>query len=224
MDEGHFLSQFLEEKLPTLGLDSETYGPYIVGLLPFDENPDGADEDEWESVMELLQASSESHSDDEEAWKALKVEVTERYSQFLEQEAKRKADEEEIRRQEALKPPKPTPTQENISDDRAAKKKSSALDDATKKAVLEQYAYVMDENEVEGPAKGGDDTPTAVVAGVNPNKEAAKQSMAESANERKEQKGATKKEEQKKTKEANLNKVQQKEERRKRATKGERKR
>ena len=59
------------------------------------------DEDEWDGVMELLQASSESHSDDEESWKNLKEEVLERYQQHLTQERDRKAKEDAQRQEEA---------------------------------------------------------------------------------------------------------------------------
>ena len=66
MDEDHFLASFLEERLPTLGLDAETYGPYLLGLLPMIEegatvpdhgdgnanDNDGDDDEEWNGVLE----------------------------------------------------------------------------------------------------------------------------------------------------------------------------
>ena len=70
-DEEHALTEFLSQRLPQLGLDAETYAPYLLPLL----NADEKDDDEWNGVLELLQASSETHSDDDTAWNALRVDI-----------------------------------------------------------------------------------------------------------------------------------------------------
>jgi len=213
MDEDHFLTSFLEEKLPTLGLDAETYGPYLMGLLPSDENEqEGADEEEWGGVLELLQASSETHSDNMDAWQELKQLVLERTKEHLVELEKRKekaAEEARQREAELVKIPV-------VSTDAAAaeKKKKSAMDDAAKKAILRQYAYEADDPDGEEEEGGA----------VNVNKQSAQQLLAEKSQEMRSQKTTTKKDEQVKTKEAKQAKVNAKEERRNRATKGERKR
>ncbi|EJK54320.1 hypothetical protein THAOC_26064, partial [Thalassiosira oceanica] len=56
----HHLDRYLETALPALGLDAETYGPYLTGSDEGDV--------ELDDIIELFQASSESHSDDDEAW------------------------------------------------------------------------------------------------------------------------------------------------------------
>jgi hypothetical protein len=221
MDEDHFLTSFLEEKLPTVGLDAETYGPYLLVLLPMEEaallddggRTEGADDDEWNGVLELLQASSESHSDDIEAWQALKKELLERYQELLADAKERKA-EAEARRQEAAKlvlAEIPKAKKEDKSE-----KKNSAIDEKAKKVMLARYAYEEDEASEE--EEGGD------AGNVNANKEAAKQATIEGTKDMRKQNVQAKKEEQQKTKQAKQDKVKLKEERRKRATKGERKR
>lgn len=222
MDEDHFLTSFLEEKLPALGLDAETYGPYLLGLLPMEEaallddggRTEGTDDDEWNGVLELLQASSESHSDDMEAWQALKKELLKRYQELLADARERKA-EADARRQEAAKlvvAGIPEAKKEGKSE-----KKSFAIDEEAKKLMLARYAYEEEEENSEDD-DGGDS------GNVNANKEAAKQATIEGAKDIRKQPVQTKKEEQQKTKQAKQDKVTLKDERRKRATKGERKR
>ena len=216
MDEDHPLAPFLQEELPPLGLDPETYGPYLLGLLPVDhgaiadDNP-GAEEEEWEGVLELLQASSESHSDDMDAWQSLKKKVEERYRQHLAEARQKKADEDAQRQEAAKNALQAAPKKE----EKEAPKKSSAMDDEAKKAILAQYAYEAEDNEEEDGADSGP---------VNANKEAAKLATIENARELRKHKTATKKEEQQKTKQQKEDKKKLKEERRNRATKGERRR
>jgi hypothetical protein len=218
MDEGHYLAPFLEEKLPELGLDAETYGAYLLGLLPpdevtliGDEENTGADEEEWNGVLELLQASSETHSDDENVWKELKQQVLQKYHEHTEDQKKRKA-AEEAERLEAIKTPViPLPT-ENATAKPA--KKNTAIDDQAKKDLLARFAYENDD----------DDKEVEVDAPAINNKAAAQQANVEKARELRNQSVTTKKEEQMKTKQARQEKQKLKEERRQRATKSERKR
>ena len=93
MDE-HYLSAYLEETLPEIGLDYETYGPYVTGLFP--TTSDGGEEDNFEDVeeeinniIELLQSSSETHSDDEQCWIQLKNEITHRTKAYNNEQWKR---------------------------------------------------------------------------------------------------------------------------------------
>eukprot|EP00957_Ditylum_brightwellii_P182306 13888705-Ditylum_brightwellii.AAC.1 len=73
----HHLTPYLNETLPSLGLDPETYGPYVTGFDD-DENDNDQDEDALNDLIELLRASSETHSDDEEAWEAFRKEIVKR--------------------------------------------------------------------------------------------------------------------------------------------------
>jgi hypothetical protein len=221
MDEDHFLASFLEEKLPALGLDAETYGPYLLGLLPMEEaallddggRTEGADDDEWHGVLELLQASSESHSDDMEAWQALKRDLLKRYQELLADARERKA-EADARLLGAAKL-----VVASISDTKKedkSEKKSSAIDEEAKRVMIARYAYEGDEDSEE--EEGGDS------GNVNANKQAAKQATIEGTKDVRKQNVQTKKDEQQKSKQAKQDKIKLKEERRKRATKGERKR
>jgi hypothetical protein len=79
-DEHHYLDSFLQERLPALGLDYETYGSYVRGLVDEDDGDTNADVESdnttWDEIMDLLQASSETHCDDSEVWISLKQEIT----------------------------------------------------------------------------------------------------------------------------------------------------
>lgn len=222
MNEDHYLTPFLEEKLPQLGLDAETYGNYLCGLLPAadgypllgEEGNNGADEEEWNGVLELLRASSETHSDDDKVWNELKEEILQKYAEYQE-EQKRKKEKEEIKRQEAMKiPVVPIPEGEEAIKERA--KKNTAIDDQAKKDLLARFAYEDDEDDHEN----NGDAPAPVID----NKAAAQQANIEKARELRKQSATTKKEEQMKTKQERLEKQKLKEERRKRTQKGERKR
>mmetsp|Transcript_3370 Transcript_3370/g.4878 ORF Transcript_3370/g.4878 Transcript_3370/m.4878 type:complete len:83 (-) Transcript_3370:818-1066(-) len=74
MSDDHFLSEFLESRLPELGLDFETYGPYVMGVVGSD-GEDDQDEGSLDDILELLKASSETRSDDDDAWDNLKKEI-----------------------------------------------------------------------------------------------------------------------------------------------------
>ncbi len=74
--EDHYLDSFLSQKLPELGLDAETYAPYVTGN-------DGDDDDDLNELIELLRASSESHGDDDDAWKEFRDEISRRRKDYL---------------------------------------------------------------------------------------------------------------------------------------------
>ena len=83
---GHYLDQYLQTALPALGLDDETYGPYLTGS-------DEGDTLELDDIIELFKASSESHSDDEEAWTKFKHDIISKRKEFLSAESERKEQE-----------------------------------------------------------------------------------------------------------------------------------
>jgi len=91
-DEDHYLFEYLSTTLPTLGLDPETYGPYVTGLFPLDDDDvdDDNNEEELNGMVELLQSSSETHSDDEEVWGTLTNEILNRRNEFWEMKTKQK--------------------------------------------------------------------------------------------------------------------------------------
>ena len=62
------LYELLVERLPALGLDGDTYGPYVLGTTE-------GDEDEVTEVVQLLQASSESHGDQEDVLEDLQKDI-----------------------------------------------------------------------------------------------------------------------------------------------------
>jgi hypothetical protein len=97
---------------------------------------------------------------------------------------------------------------------------------AAKKALLEQYAYDTSE---QYDNDGNLIDPSTNKTGGDGNEELSNRAVAQKVNAEKTQslrnsKGTSKKDEQKKTKNARLDKMKQKEERRNRATKGERRR
>ena len=79
------LHSYLNEILPTLGLDPETYSPYVMGCLTVNDGDNGDEEnlEDLDQIMELLCASSETHSDDETGvWDQLKSEVLKRHEEY----------------------------------------------------------------------------------------------------------------------------------------------
>ncbi len=97
------LLTYLNETLPKLGLDSETYAPYVMGCFENYNNDDNHHDDDNDydesldenvtEIIALLQASSETHSDDERVWEELKAEVLRKHLDFV-KELKVKKNEE----------------------------------------------------------------------------------------------------------------------------------
>ena len=199
------LCNLLEERLATLGLDAETYGPYVVGISDAEELPD---------VLELLKASSEEEEQDESVWETFSKDILQAMKQDEAfQEEKKNAKKLEAQRLEQERAEKNKAAIEEAEHQQKPAAKSSQVDDAQKKALMQLFGY-----EVEGDEEEEEDD--AVVT----NKQAAANANLERAQELRSKKTQTKKEEQQKTKENKASKVQLKEERRKRAQKGERKR
>lgn len=84
MSEEHYLDSYLATILPALGLDAETYAPYVTT-----DNGDDED-DEFDEIVELLKASSESHSEDDAAWESFKEEILRRRQDYASGETVRK--------------------------------------------------------------------------------------------------------------------------------------
>jgi RNA polymerase-binding transcription factor DksA len=217
------LYNFLCERLPQLGLDVETYGPYIWGGTDDDNNDTDdstgitKDKEEWEQVMELLQASSETHSDDDTVWKELLLEMQEKIrldASMNKQEHDRFVQEKKKQWEDDLAKAKLEQEQKHHQP-KEEKKLSSAIDDETKKILMQRYGY-------DEPDEDPGDVMQAT--SITTNKQAAEAANLEKAKELRKTKVQTKQEEQRKTKEQRLQKEKAKEERRKRTQKGERKR
>jgi hypothetical protein len=227
----HYLDSFLQERLPALGLDYETYGSYVRGLVEEDDDTSAMDESDnttWDEILELLQASSETHGDDSEVWIRLKQEIQSRRMQHtLEREQReqrqkqeRWAEEHERLAQDIALAKQKAHEEELEQQQQGMTKKSKELDD-TKRLLVARYAY--DESEMYDKdgnliAATGESDEAAMVS----NKDAAAMASQEKLRQMKSQKTVSKKEEQQKTKQAKLDKVKLKEERRNRAQKGER--
>jgi hypothetical protein len=201
MEKIHYLSPFLEKRLPELGLDYETYGPYVMGGME--------DEDEMEGVLELLQASSETHGDDLEAWKALKEEILKLQREQLQKE--HEAFEEEQQRQHEKEKERLKHDIELALHQPPPQAKKKEVDSQTQ-ALVDRFAYEQDGEETEEEVQ------------VVTNKAAAAQMHVEKVKELSHGHTQSKREAQQETKKAKAEKIQMKEERRKRAQKGERKR
>ena len=217
-DEDHALTDFLNQRLPALGLDADTYAPYLLPLLSEQQQ----DEEEWESVMELLQASSESHSDDNDAFQALRTDIEHAWQQHQEGMIKVKHQKDRQRHadmEQKLAEEHRVAAAEALAEVERKKAQSTTVaapvDDAAKRALLSRFGY---EDNEEDNAQGEDAAP------VLNNRQVAEQTKQEEQQALRGQSVQTKKEEQQKTAQAKREKANLKEERRKKATKGERKR
>ena len=232
------MDSFLQERLPALGLDYETYGPYVRGLVSDDDddttnnnahtedNKDNDNNDDWDDILELLQASSETHCDDQDAFLVvLKRQLQERRAQHR-ADVQRRAQAQRLERQAEehailardIQMAKIRTEEEILA---GTKQKSSAIMDDAKRLLVARFEY--DESELYGEdgtlIKTSAETDSENVVS---NKDAAAMAYQEKMNQMKSQKTTSKKEEQQKTKQAKLDKVKQKEERRNKAQKGER--
>jgi len=86
MSDDHYLDEYLSQILPALGLDAETYAPYVTGFA--DEDDD--DGDALDDLIELLSASSETHAEDEAAWESFRKEIVQKREDFISGESVRK--------------------------------------------------------------------------------------------------------------------------------------
>ena len=85
-DDVHYLTSYMTKILPELGLDYDTYGPYVTGFA----NNEEEDESSLDDLIELLQASSETQGDDEESLVFFRKELITRRKQNEKNELKRK--------------------------------------------------------------------------------------------------------------------------------------
>ena len=213
------LSAFLQVRLVELGLDYDTYGPYVLGIEVNDDNDEDAQE-EIEQVCQLLQASSESETDAEndDVWTELGHQIRhyiqlDNNDKLALQQTMIAFEKQQLQDQLALAKLEKQVDKQQPETSASSSTSKSSMDDAAKKAMLQRFAYEQDDDDV-----GGDD------GGVVTNKQNAQQVTQAKAQELKSKKGInTKREEQIKTKDDRANKAQAKEDRKKRAVKGERK-
>ena len=222
-DDEHYLTPYLQTFFSTHGLDFEAYGPYVTGTITEDDNLTREEVDEQlDDLIQLLQASSETHEEDDHAWNVeFRNGVLDLHSKFLEDQQKRVADEnsgglssggtdlvklaEQIAIQEAPK--------KNTSTDTEA--------DLAKKMLLERYAYEESDDEddadQDGDNNGDGDGPID-------NRAVAKQMNLEKNQKLRKEAEGNKKMSKEAYAQGKIEKSMAKEERRKRANKGERKR
>ncbi|KAL3775907.1 hypothetical protein ACHAWO_012554 [Cyclotella atomus] len=219
-DEGHYLDEYLSEILPKLGLDAETYGPYVTGFANDDDDTDEGMDD----LIELLRASSESHGDDDALWQDFRNEILRRRKEFLD-------GEDTIKEQRAaqLQQEQSTSLQKEIelaqkNQLELAARKQHELESkkvenmsADRIALMAKFGYENDEDS-DNAEEEEDDKPKT-------NREvAAEQNHLKNSRDLRSAAVQTKKDARAETKKAKELQAAKKEERRKRATKGERKR
>lgn len=219
-EEEHALTEFLSKRLPQLGLDAETYTPYLLPLLTDDEQD--KDDDEWNGVLELLQASSETHSDDDAAWSALRADIEAAWREHQKRVAQAARAENAARQEEMQAQLAQERAEMEQALAQAEKQKASSatttgtVNDAAKQALLSRFAFENDQDEDDARA----DSEEAPLS----NKQVAAQALVEQARALRGQAVQTKAEERQKSKAHKEEKAKRKEERRNKATKGERKR
>jgi hypothetical protein len=227
MTENTKLKEYLNEKLPNLSLDPETYIPYIIGCLETFE-----DDEELDEIIDLLQASSETHSDDEDIWPALKKDILEKHKEYnaeLEQKKKQESDERKEIEARKKKEEVEEANRERERKKMAEEEKANTEVDPAKLALLAQYEYDISETydndgkvvDSSGGKGGGEES---AAAGGSSNRAMAEKMKKERTKEMKGAQSVSKKDERAKTKQAKLDKMKKKEERRNKAAKGERKR
>jgi hypothetical protein len=206
------LTTFLANRLPALGLDAELYGPYVLSLLVDD------DTDDWTSVLELLRASSETHADDDACWNLLRCDATQEYKRIV--AAIAAANEQEVAAADDTTATTLTSNELTIaaaSDESArsalehsttttSSTKTTTTDNAVKQAVLSRFAYDEEDDD-------DDDEEDSALVAVQPTAAKPNHPVVK-----------TKQLARHETAVAKQNKIQAKEDRRKRATKQERKR
>mmetsp|Transcript_12010 Transcript_12010/g.21849 ORF Transcript_12010/g.21849 Transcript_12010/m.21849 type:complete len:231 (+) Transcript_12010:323-1015(+) len=215
--EEHYLESFLSVQLPKLGLDYDTYGPYVVGVFNVGQSTDDAafDENELDQVLELLRASSEDNeSHSKEVWEQLKRDIIakhEEYTRELQQVQEKQRQEAHLREQERLRHDIEIATM-------PVEKKKQEMDEQQKRALVERFAYyelLPEEEESEA---------DILVSNKHFAHEANATKTTKESRSAQKTKTTTKREEQAATKQQKLLKIKAKEERRKRATKSERRR
>jgi hypothetical protein len=242
----HPLLLLLQEQLPVLGLDVDTYAPYILALFPFPISTSGLstqlkestdvnlDIEGWNDVVELLQASSDENLLEEVnsgAWMQLRKELIHEWityqHQLYHQQKAQLVDQEQIF-QNRLKEERELAI---INEMTSAKAVERIRSDSAKQALLNRFGYEDDDF-------SEDTVGVANASGVNVSRSSTSKMVGRdeifnataASSQLKLNKslssgitaGSRKREEQQKTKLHHQQKVAAKEERRKRATKCER--
>jgi hypothetical protein len=233
-DPVHAMAPFLEERLPALGLDYETYGPYILPLLTTNDkddydgvtSSDNEADEEWNTVLELLQASSSleaSAADDMMLWQTFRSDIETAWRTCrIDQQQKRAAQQsrQALAAQEQMEHDRQLALLAKERQETSEQSRNNKVDDEAKRRLVEQYGYeASDDDEEQQPGAAGGEP---VVANNREVAQQLEQAKTKAMREHKVQ--PTKQEEQLKTKEAKKTKEMLKEERRKRAVKGERRR
>mmetsp|Transcript_12356 Transcript_12356/g.22303 ORF Transcript_12356/g.22303 Transcript_12356/m.22303 type:complete len:224 (-) Transcript_12356:73-744(-) len=219
-DEDHYLDSYLSEILPALGLDAETYAPYVTGYA--NENDDGDDGESLDELMELLQASSESHADDDAAWANLRKEIIQRRDDYVSGESARKELQAlEIQATTHANLQKEIDlAQKNAVEVEARKQmelESNKLENMSKDkiALMAMYGYEDGNDNNETQNDGESDKPVT-------NRDVAAAMNRQNTQKQKSVQTQTKQEARQETKKAKADKMAKKEERRKKAGKKER--
>mmetsp|Transcript_9602 Transcript_9602/g.19315 ORF Transcript_9602/g.19315 Transcript_9602/m.19315 type:complete len:209 (+) Transcript_9602:2045-2671(+) len=206
-EDQHYLDAYLANILPKLGLDVDTYGPYVTGA---DE------EDDLDDIIDLLRASSESHSDDDDSWIDFKLQIEQRRKDYISGEEERKneaaLEAERLKKESLQKEIEIAKINALEVEQRLEAKKLEAMS-AEKLALLDKFGYEVEDEEDEE-----EDT------GVTTNRDHAVKQSAEHSQKLRSNNQPSKMQLRAETKKATADKNAKKEERRKRASKGERKR
>ena len=251
-DDNHYLNDFLEQRLPAIGLDFETYGPYITGGLLFpnelDESSEFSPEQEEEltNVLDLLLASSETHSDDVDLFhNSLRSELLERREQHRKHTIEIQGQEREqakVIMEERRRLEIEEAVMQRQEEQAGANKKGAVISEEQRQATLnlvQRFGYEEVSDDEDDKATGSTTTVitggsgstvsgakkkgTAVAAVVeNPNRVDVAKIQKEKNQALKQEHHHNKKAAQEETKKAKVAREQAKEERRKRAQKGER--
>ena len=208
-EDQHYLDAYLSDILPKLGLDFDTYGPYVTGAE--EEEEDGLDD-----IIDLLRASSESHSDDEESWADFKLQIEKIRKEYIAGEEERKnlaaLETERLKKESLQREIEIAKTNALEVEQRLEAKKLETMS-ADKLALLDKFGYEVDDEENEEEE-----------AGATTNRDHAAKQSAENTQKLRSKNQPSKAQLRKETMKAKADKDAKKEERRKRAAKGERKR
>ena len=221
--EEHFLSPYLSNHLPTIGLDYDTYGPYVTGLVDSDDAK--LDSDGFDDVIELLRASSETHADEDfdSVWEDLKIQI----ENLCLQESNRKEEERSKELEERQRLAAENSNQLSQQAEEAARKEKQtqtssdrnqarSADDVARRKLLERYAYENEDEDSQG--EDEEDEPFL------DNRAVAKQAELEKHRKLRKDFEASKKASKEASAKGKVEKSLAKEERKKRASKGERRR
>lgn len=229
-DDDHYLDSYLTEVLPRLGLDAEMYTPYVTGFA----DDDGDDDAGLDDLIELLRASSETHSDDDAAWIEFREEFERRKKEHVGGEEARKEEEINGRRREeerVLEEEIRLAKEHEIEVE--LKKKEDLLNrdnlSAEKRALMEKFGWCAEDDDADaggggtGGGDGGKGGDGGDAAPASNREYAAQMAKEHSKKQRSMTNTVSKSDSRVETKKAKDDKKAQKEARRKRATKGERK-